>query len=119
MRTRRNEIKIRLDDQELSRLDAMVAKTVQSREGFIRQMLAGYQLVEAPSEDVRELVRQITRLGTNINVMFRNMTFKGFVSQDQFLKAADELWEARDMINSLFRPYHMKRSIMREEADDG
>ncbi len=118
MRTRRNEIKIRLDDQELSRLDAMVAKTVQSREGFIRQMLAGYQ-VEAPSEDVRELVRQITRLGTNINVMFRNMTIKGFVSQDQFLKATDELWEARDMINSLFRPYHMKRSTMREEADDG
>ena len=119
MRTRIHEIKVRLNAQELAHLDAMVAKTVHSREGFIRQMLAGYQLVEAPSEDVRELVRQITRLGTNINVMFRNMTIKGFLSQDQFLKATDELWEARDMINSLFRPYHMKRSTMREEADDG
>lgn len=119
MRTRTHEIKVRLNDQELAHLDAMVAKTVQSREGFIRQILAGYQLVEAPSEDVRELVWQITRLGTNINVMFRNMTIKGFVSQDQFLKAADELWEARDMINSLFLPYHMKRSTMREKADDG
>ena len=119
MRTRTHEIKVRLNDQELAHLDAMVAKTVQSREGFIRQILAGYQLVEAPSEDFRELMNQVTRLGNNINTMLFKLNTRGYTSLEQLQQAADGLWETRDAINCLFRPYFIRRGTLREEVDDG
>lgn len=119
MRTRTHEIKVRLDDQELAHLDAMVAKTVQSREGFIRQILAGYQLVEAPSEDFRELTNQVTRLGNNINTMLFKLNTKGYTSLEQLQQAADELWETRDAVRNLLNPYLAQRTIIVKEADDG
>lgn len=114
MRTRKHEIKVRLDDKELSRLDAMVAKTVLSREAFIREMLAGYQLVEAPNEDLNELISQIARLGNNVNTMLFTMRVKGFIDRYKLEDAVTGLWEARRMILQLFIPYHKKRGTLKE-----
>ena len=44
MRSRKHEIKIRLNDAEFDRLNDMVARSIFSREEFIRMMLAGYTL---------------------------------------------------------------------------
>lgn len=118
MRTRKNEIKIRLDDKELERLNAMVAKTTSSREGFIREMLADYQLVEAPNEDLSGLMCQITALVSDINILFSDIKLRGFVARDQILKANEGLWAARDMLYALFLPYHKKRGTMLEEYAD-
>lgn len=118
MRTRTKEIKIRLSEEELKKLDAMVAKTVHSREGFLRLMLAGYQIPEAPNEDIRELLSQITRLGNNVNIMLYRLNTEGFTSWEQLQKAMDDLWVAQSMIRSLFCPYHIKRGTMRKEYQD-
>lgn len=42
MKQRNNGIIIRLNDKELARLNAMVAKTKMTREAFIRTVLAGW-----------------------------------------------------------------------------
>ena len=50
MRARRHEIKLRLNDREFTRLNEMVARSIFSREEFIRMVLAGYQIQESPRE---------------------------------------------------------------------
>ena len=50
MRTRAHEIKLRLNDRELARLNDMVERSIFSREEFLRMMLAGYTICEAPTE---------------------------------------------------------------------
>lgn len=47
-RTRNNKITVYLSDAELARLNAMVDKTVMNREQFIRAMIEGKTIMEAP-----------------------------------------------------------------------
>ena len=53
---RNHEIKIRLSDDELARLDGMVGKTFMSREAFVREMIAGFEICEAPDVDAQKLM---------------------------------------------------------------
>ena len=50
MRTRNHEIKLRLNDRELARLNDMVERSIFNREEFLRMMLAGFSICEAPTE---------------------------------------------------------------------
>ena len=56
MRKRNKEIKVRFTEKELEELDAKVARTYLSRENYIRAVLAGYEIMEAPNVDARELM---------------------------------------------------------------
>ena len=47
-RTRNNKITVYLSDVELVRLNAMVDKTIMNREQFIRAMIEGKTITEAP-----------------------------------------------------------------------
>ena len=55
MRIRNHEIKLRLNDRELARLNDMVERSIFSREEFLRMMLAGYTIREALIDELREL----------------------------------------------------------------
>ena len=48
MRTRDNKITVYMNDQELARLNALVDKTNLNREQFIRTMVEGLTIKEAP-----------------------------------------------------------------------
>ena len=50
MRKRTHEIKVRLNDQELSHLNQMVAKTNYTREDFLRLMIGCYTVQEVPKD---------------------------------------------------------------------
>ena len=116
MRTRKNEIKIRLTDAELARLDGMVSRTNYSREGFIRHMLEGYQITEAPNLDMRALINHLTRIGTNLNMLTSRAFVNHFVDEPALRKEAAELWELRDDIRRIFIPYI--RPHTKEEHND-
>lgn len=49
-RKRPHEIKVRLNDKELNRLNKMVAKTNYTREDFLRLMIEGYTVQEVPKD---------------------------------------------------------------------
>ena len=53
MRTRNHEIKVRLNDKELADLNAKVAKTRYNRENYIRAVLKGYEIMEAPDVETQ------------------------------------------------------------------
>ena len=116
MRKRNNEIKIRLTDAELAHLDGMVSRTNYSREGFIRSMLDGYQITEAPNVEMRSLINHLTRIGTNLNILTSRAFVNHFVDEPTLRKETAELWELRDDIRRMFIPYIRPRA--KEENHD-
>ena len=77
---RNKEIKIRLTEKELQRLDRNVAKTTFLREGFIRKILSGYTLVEQPPVRYWELLRELWDIAGGM----RNMYYKHRVTAGDF-----------------------------------
>ena len=65
MRTRTHEIKLRLNDWEFARLNEMASHSIFNREQFLRHMLDGYIIREAPTEyrEFRfELIRKMNEI---------------------------------------------------------
>ena len=116
MRKRNNEIKIRLTDAELARLDSMVDKTNYSRESFIRNMLDGYQITEAPNVEMHSLINHLTKIGTNLNTLTCRALVNHFVDEPALRKETAQLWELRDDIRRMFIPYIRPR--VKEEHND-
>ena len=96
---RNKEIKIRLTEKELQRLDRNVAKTTFSREGFIRKILSGYTLVEQPPVRYWELIRELRDIAGGMRSMYYKLRvttgdfpFKEFSDfTDRILSVCDEL----------------------------
>ena len=63
MRSRTNQIIIRLSDEELADLNEKVSRASGSRERFIRQCISGAVIREAPSVDVPKLIYEVRRVG--------------------------------------------------------
>lgn len=59
MRSRTNQIIIRLSDEELADLNEKVSRVRGSRERFIRQCISGAAIREAPSVDVPKLIDRL------------------------------------------------------------
>ena len=64
---RKNTIKLRLNDEELTHLNGMVKKVQVSREAFIRNLINGCVLCERPSHDFFSIIEQLRRIGNNLN----------------------------------------------------
>ena len=114
MRKRNHEIKIRLDDQEFARLNAMVANTVFSRETFIRLMLAGYQLKAQPDVDTKALQLKFMQIGNQLNYL----ELKPKIMDKEDIEALREVtrgvWEANTAIVKAFSPERIPQSQTQE-----
>ena len=72
-RTRKNKITVYLSDAELARLNAMVDKTVMNREQFIRTMLEGKTIMEAPPAPLFQTVRMMKTIYYNLDRISKNV----------------------------------------------
>ena len=68
MRSRTNQIIIRLSDEELAALNEMAGGVRGSRERFIRQCISGAVIREAPPVDVPQLIYEVRRIGNSFSV---------------------------------------------------
>lgn len=98
MRKRNCRIEIYFTKDELDTLMTKVQKTNLSREGFCRQVLNAAEVREAPSADVKELLRLMRRVGGNINQLLHRANTVGFIDTVQLRKDLVELREARRLI---------------------
>ena len=64
---RNKEIKIRLTEKELERLNRNAGKTTSSREGYIRTILNGYDPQALPPEEYWSYIRELWHIGDEIN----------------------------------------------------
>ena len=61
------EIKVRLTPQEFERLDSRVKRSHLSRENYLRQLMDGYLPTDAPPPDYYAMMKELYRIGNNLN----------------------------------------------------
>ncbi|MCG4662400.1 MobC family plasmid mobilization relaxosome protein [[Clostridium] innocuum] len=64
---RKNEIKLRLFDDELSKLNLEVEKSGLSRESYLRSLIKHELPRGKPTEDYLEVIHQLKMIGNNLN----------------------------------------------------
>lgn len=109
MRTRTHEIKLRLNDEEYDRLNKMVERSIFSREAFLRHMLDGYEIQEAPKEFLQfrhEIIRKLDEI--RMLVRDRPITDKLYLEVQALSKEVGDLLYKIDEAQI---PYYEKRGI--------
>lgn len=83
-------MKIRFTKAELDTLTKKSRKAGLSREGYCRRILNGAVVKENPPADVPMLIREVRRVGCNIDQILKLANAKGLLDVPRFRKALDE-----------------------------
>lgn len=90
MRKRNCRVEIYLTKDELEALTKKVRKTKLSREKFCRCALNDVEVKEAPPADVPMLIREVRRVGCNIDQLLKIANAKGLLDVPQLRKALED-----------------------------
>ena len=90
MRKRNCRVEIYFTKDELETLTKKVRKTNLSREGFCRQVLNAAEVKEAPPADVPMLIREVRRVGYNIDQILLIARVQGLVDVPRLRKALED-----------------------------
>ena len=107
MRSRPHEIKIRLNDHELDRLNKMVARTHFDRETFLRLMLEGYTLRESPRE-YREFDWELRKLASDLRLYRWNESMSEQQRQE-LDRLSGRIWDFIDRLEDIYFPYFKEK----------
>ena len=107
MRSRPHEVKIRLNDKELDRLNKMVDRTHFDRETFLRLMLEGYTLRESPRE-YREFDWELRKLASDLRLYRWNQSMSEQQRQE-LDRLADRIWDFIDRLEDIYFPYFKEK----------
>lgn len=89
---------LRLSKDELSDLTKKARKAKLSNAAFVRQAIRGTEVKEAPPVDVPVLLRDVRRVGYNINQILKIASAQGLVDVPQLRKALKENHAAAQQI---------------------
>lgn len=95
MRYRCNQINVYLSDCELRQLEKLSHNSGLSYSALIRQLLMKQDVKCKPPEHYMALLRELTRIGTNINQIARVANMSGSVGQEEIAKMQvmlGEIW---------------------------
>lgn len=98
MRKRNCRVEIYFDRNELEALTKKVRKSGLSREGYCRRVLNDSEVREAPSADVPTLIREVRRVGINIEQILKIANTKGLLDVPKLRKALEENQAVERMI---------------------
>ena len=104
MQKRTIPIVFRVDEKEYTELMDMVEKAGIPRERFLRKVVSGCHIHEAPPVDFYRLIREINRIGSNIEQILRVANTKHFIDVPRLRKDLDELEAIESELWNLFIP---------------
>ena len=84
------EMKIRFTRGELDALTKKARKSGFSREGFSRRILNGAEVKEAPPAELPLLIREVRRVGYNIDQLLKRANSIGLLDVPQLRKALED-----------------------------
>lgn len=102
MKKRIQEIKIRFSQDELAALNEQVKKAGISREQFCRNAIQGVAIRESPPADLPIFIREIRRVGINIDQILRIAYTKAPLQVPDLKKALTNLSELEDKIEAVY-----------------
>ena len=83
-------MKIRFTRGELDALTKKARKSGFSREGFSRRILNGAEVKEAPPAELPLLIREVRRVGYNIDQLLKRANSIGLLDVPQLRKALED-----------------------------
>lgn len=89
---------IRFTRAELEAVTKKARKAGLSRESFCRAVLGGANVHEAPDVDVLMLLRELRRVGNNVNQTLKRANSTGIVDMPQFRKDMADIRKATEKI---------------------
>ena len=92
------EMKIRFTRAELDALTKKARKSGFSREGFSRRILNGAEVKEAPPAELPLLIREVRRVGYNIDQLLKRANSIGLLDVPQLRKALEDNRAVEKMI---------------------
>ncbi len=98
MRKGYKKIEVYFPDAEYEAFMEKVRRTNLSISGFIRMTVADKEIREAPHVDVPLLMREVKRVGNNINQLLFLANTKGFFDKVALNAALEELREVDELI---------------------
>ncbi len=104
LRKRNRRVEIYLTEKELQALSKKVLKSGLSRERYLRKLIAGSRVYEAPPVDFVRLIREINRVGSNIDQLLRIANAKKLLDVPRLRKELDELDAIEDAMWKAFAP---------------
>ena len=98
------QILIRVTPIEYKAIKKKTEKSGLSMSEFIRRSVMGETIVSAPPADFILLIREIKRVGTNLNQITQKLDAHENVHKLEFEKCSNELSETVKMLYRTFRP---------------
>ena len=106
MPRRTKKVEVRLSGSEYDRLMEKVNKSGLSASAFVRMAVAGVEIREAPSADVPQLIREVRRVGNNINQILVLARTRGLLNVSELEKALEDNRAVEKIIASAYeRPW--------------
>ena len=81
MSKRNIEIKVRLNRKEAETLNKRVKKSRLSREAYMRHLINGVVPQDSPTPDYNSMMRELHKIGNNLNQIAKRMNATGNVYQ--------------------------------------
>lgn len=79
LRTRTYRLEVRFTEGELAKLSRDAAKSGLSKGAYVRAVMAGVDIKEAPTRDVFQLIREVRRVGYNLEQVLRVANTRGLL----------------------------------------
>ena len=91
MRKRNVQILFRLDKKEAQEFQKKVKKSGLTKEAFLRQMIAGYELHEKPDDRFYDALRELSAIGNCVNQLAAKANALNFIDAPM-LKEEAKKW---------------------------
>lgn len=104
LRKRNCRVEIYLTENELNKLQSKVTKSGLSRERFLRKLIDESRVYEPPPVDFYSLIREINRVGCNIDQILRVANSKHFIDAPRLRRELDALDKIEDAMWRAFAP---------------
>ena len=99
----KKRIYVWLTMEEFSRLDANVKKSGLRREPYLRALIEGREVREAPTQEWRKLIGLLSGIGNNLNQLARRSHYSGQMDTEKINKALEEIGEIFDHVKQWWK----------------
>ena len=97
-RTRKNQVKVYLDNKEKAKLEKLITKSKLTKSEYIRKSLLEKEIIVV--EDIKELVKQLKAVGNSLNQLTKIANTERQFEEIEPIKAdLDQVW--KEVINTL------------------
>lgn len=98
------QIHFRVSSSEYEHIKKNVSLSGLSMSEYSRRLFKGEKIIAAPPSDFFILIKEIKRVGSNLNQLIRKLNTLGVVHDLELQRCVNEIDEARKLIVQTYRP---------------